>query len=953
MAVLNWTLESTASDQLWRAVAWSPTLNLFAAGSPGNPNKFMTSPDGAVWTVQTQASIGAIFRMVWAPGLGLFVALSSSLTNSCIYTSPDGVNWTQQTTATGAGASNLGLAWSETLGLLCVVGKNQIETSPDGVLWTSQASPANSFWIDVVWADAIGQFIAVSSNGLDANRSMTSANGTLWTAHTGPAASFSSQSAAWSDDLGLIAVVDDTNATGNNVTTSPDGIVWTLQTTPARKMAGIAWDSVDGYFVAVGDQGTGNRSISSPDGVNWTTETTPADQDWRALAYSSSLGKFAAVSQSGVGTRAMISSVTVTGLTPNNGPVAGNTSVTVLGDGTNGGFSDPPGSYFNTYWVLFGDFSGLGLDFNTHVNPSTIFATALTYQPTVTIVSTTELTCVTPPGPDDTVDVVVILNTTNPLVKNLLAYFPAEYTYNPPTLTGISPASGTPLGGTPVALTGENFFNPDNGVVTDGGGTHIDNVVVFGTENPVLGSFVNDTTINVISPANTGTSATVDVILYPGTKTTGALAASVASFSYPASTLTLAWTWNTEWWEVDVGPFTFFFFAPYQPDPLTFPFGFFWENIWYPPFFEFIWALAPVDPDDKGWWLSINDKFNGAAIVVSDAVPRDPRSFNEIATFAAGSAGMQGGFPGVMANWQNRLLYAKGGYTVNTDRPPIHIFDGQFDHEIVTLPPTTSGTIPKGAMSIYTTDGQIFVSTFDSGTSAADWSGRVFALDVEDASLTQIGETFPTGHIPYAFTSHMGKLWCGTNRQDPTFPGRVYSIRPGIDTVWTLERDLTTDSVGGCTSLLSFQGNLYIGTSADTGTFAKVLKRDTAGTYTTSLTGSGGLAVENNAFLALAEFDDEMFASYWNNDVTPVSKIYKFDGSSWTTPFTASTAGTRKPYVGFPTDQDTLLAIGGGLSYTAALLSTTDGTTWNDHTVFLTQASPASTGLPAFGVVIR
>jgi hypothetical protein len=425
-----------------------------------------------------------------------------------------------------------------------------------------------------------------------------------------------------------------------------------------------------------------------------------------------------------------------------------------------------------------------------------------------------------------------------------------------------------------------------------------------------------------------------------------------------SGTLTNGYTYyqvQESWWSTTVGPYTFYFFSFYAPAPLTFDFGFFFNGVFYPAGHAFSWSLSSA-PDDKGWWLSINDKFNGAATIVTGGVPRNPRSFDEISSFATGSAGMMGGFPGCAAVWRNHLVYAKGGYTVGTDRPPINIFDGSFDHEIAKIPPTTAGVIPKGAMSVYTAEGQIFISTLDSGSDSSNWSGRVFSLDVETAATAQIGDTFPAGHVPYALAFHMGKLWCGTNRQSSASSGKIFSIRPGVDTVWTVERDLATDSVAGCTSLLSFQGNLYIGTSAPAATFAKVIKRATDGTYSTSLTATGGAAKDNNAFLALAAFtaaSEAMYASYWNNDTTPVSKIYKFDGTSWTTQFTASTSGTRVPYVGFPTDKDTLLAIGGGIGYTAALLSTTDGTTWNDHTVFLTQSSPASTGLPAFGVVVH
>jgi hypothetical protein len=151
---------------------------------------------------------------------------------------------------------------------------------------------------------------------------------------------------------------------------------------------------------------------------------------------------------------------------------------------------------------------------------------------------------------------------------------------------------------------------------------------------------------------------------------------------------------------------------------------------------------------------------------------------------------------------------------------------------------------------------------------------------------------------------------------------------------------------------LSYNGLLYVGTSAPSGIFAKVLVRGTDTTYTISDTGSGGTAKANNAYLALSEFDSKLYASFWNPDTTAVSKIRVFDASTWTDAYVGATT-TLVPFIALPQDQATLFAVGGGLGFDGTLLETANGSSWNDRTAFLGQSSPSSTALPVFGVVVR
>jgi hypothetical protein len=73
---INWTLRTSAADNVWRSVCWSPELSLFVAVSnTGTGNRVMTSPDGITWTSRTSAADNSWGGVCWSPALSLFVAV--------------------------------------------------------------------------------------------------------------------------------------------------------------------------------------------------------------------------------------------------------------------------------------------------------------------------------------------------------------------------------------------------------------------------------------------------------------------------------------------------------------------------------------------------------------------------------------------------------------------------------------------------------------------------------------------------------------------------------------------------------------------------------------------------------------------------------------------------------------------------------------------------------------
>jgi hypothetical protein len=76
-SVSTWNTRTSAADNSWRSVCWSPELRLFVAVSfTGAGNRVMTSLDGITWTSRVSASDNQWNSVCWSPELGLFVAVS-------------------------------------------------------------------------------------------------------------------------------------------------------------------------------------------------------------------------------------------------------------------------------------------------------------------------------------------------------------------------------------------------------------------------------------------------------------------------------------------------------------------------------------------------------------------------------------------------------------------------------------------------------------------------------------------------------------------------------------------------------------------------------------------------------------------------------------------------------------------------------------------------------------
>jgi hypothetical protein len=173
---------------------------------------------------------------------------------------------------------------------------------------------------------------------------------------------------------------------------------------------------------------------------------------------------------------------TVTGVSPNSGPIPGGTSVALSGTGF---------------------VSGMAVDFGTNAATS------------VTVSSATSATAVSPAGSSQSGGVVNVTVTTTNGTSPINGADQYNYT-SPVTVTGLSVRSGPPAGGTSVVITGTDFT----------GAT----AVKFGANNAASFTVNSSTTITATSPAGGGTvDVTVSIPSYSSSPTSADL------FSYTSA----------------------------------------------------------------------------------------------------------------------------------------------------------------------------------------------------------------------------------------------------------------------------------------------------------------------------------------------------------------------------------------------------------------------------------
>lgn len=295
--VTGWATQIAPVAQSWQSVCWSPELGLFAACSSDGTDQFMTSTDGANWTLHPNDLSGNTFDSVcWADTLGKFVAVDIGTAHTV--SSTNGVTWTAGTN-TGSNTWT-SVCWSHELALLVVVAKDagggtpitgRIITSTNGTSWTGRTAAELNSWQSVCWSPELTLFCAVSSDGT--HQVMTSPDGVTWTARTA-AANQTWQCVCWAAELNLFVAV----SLDGNAMTSPNGITWTSRGIPGNTWNGICWAAEIGLLAAVAQDGA---LSTSPNGIAWTTRSVPQANGWTSICWAPELSLFVAVANSGGG----------------------------------------------------------------------------------------------------------------------------------------------------------------------------------------------------------------------------------------------------------------------------------------------------------------------------------------------------------------------------------------------------------------------------------------------------------------------------------------------------------------------------------------------------------------------------------------------------------------------------------------------------------------------------
>lgn len=166
---INWTAHGNASltASKYYGIAWSPKLNLFAAVA--DEGRAATSPDGINWTMRSLGTTGAWQDVVWSPELEIFCAVANGGTARSMVSS-DGINWTFGSTSISGNA----VAWSAPLGSFVAVGAyNGTDaisySSTNGINWVplNQAGGTASTQVGIEWSDSLGLFaVAAQTNSV-------------------------------------------------------------------------------------------------------------------------------------------------------------------------------------------------------------------------------------------------------------------------------------------------------------------------------------------------------------------------------------------------------------------------------------------------------------------------------------------------------------------------------------------------------------------------------------------------------------------------------------------------------------------------------------------------------------------------------------------------------------------------------------------------------------------
>jgi hypothetical protein len=233
----------------------------------------------------------------------------------------------------------------------------------------------------------------------------------------------------------------------------------------------------------------------------------------------------------------------------------------------------------------------------------------------------------------------------------------------------------------------------------------------------------------------------------------------------------------------------------------------------------------------------------------------------------------------------NKLYYAGSDYTIATTAPVLVVWTSGVSFELLRIPtnPTSGATVPQFISDIIVDNGLIYLAVMDLGGVAPNVKGRVMSFDPQAGLLSLVGNNFGngsgenTGGYPTALCFWLGRLFVGCNGIAGSPAGVIYSILPGIEATWTLEKTFSAGD-GYPLSMAVFNGELYVGMAVDSSGTATIRKRTSTGTWSTSLTAPSS---NISYYGGLTAFNGGLWAVWVKNGSSTLVK--RFNGSSWST----------------------------------------------------------------------
>jgi len=179
----------------------------------------------------------------------------------------------------------------------------------------------------------------------------------------------------------------------------------------------------------------------------------------------------------------------------------------------------------------------------------------------------------------------------------------------------------------------------------------------------------------------------------------------------------------------------------------------------------------------SGWWKSTHANLaeGSPADFEVTTVLQAPRGYPKIASIATGAGLFLGGTPSLAID--GVMYYAGDDYVQDTDKPVLCRYDGRI-HTVVLEIPYITGTTPRKAILSLAVDDEdrIFISTWDSGTTASNFVGSIFCYDVHDGITKIDGSLFTGGKLPLVMAVLDEALYVGVSEQDPAVTTSVIKL---------------------------------------------------------------------------------------------------------------------------------------------------------------------------------